>query len=190
MVIDMLRRVGLPQPEELIAKYPHQLSGGMRQRVIIAMALILRPSLLMADEPTTALDVTTEAQILEPLKDLQQELGMAILFVTHDLGVIAEVVQEVIVVYLGKVVEQADVKTPFCDPKHPYTKALMRAIPRLGDRTRERLQAIEGIVPTPSDIPDGCPFHTRCIEAIAGVCDVREPPVIEFGEGHWARCVL
>ena len=190
MTIEMLRRVGLPQPEDLIDKYPHQLSGGMRQRVMIAMALILHPSLIIADEPTTALDVTTEAQILELLKELQRELGMAILFVTHDLGVIAEMAQEVIVMYLGKVVEQADVKTLFRDPKHPYTRALMRSIPRLGDRTRDRLQTIEGMVPTPSDIPPGCPFHPRCEEAIPGVCDVREPPVMTFGDGHWARCVL
>ncbi|MEZ4707332.1 MAG: ABC transporter ATP-binding protein [Caldilineaceae bacterium] len=190
IVIDMLRRVGLPQPDQLVDKYPHQLSGGMRQRVMIAMALVLRPSLLIADEPTTALDVTTEAQILELLKDLQSELGMAILFVTHDLGVIAEMAQEVIVMYLGKVVEQADIKTLFREPKHPYTQALMRSIPRLGARDRGRLQTIEGMVPTPADMPDGCPFHPRCAQAIAGVCDVREPPVVHFGDGHWARCVL
>lgn len=186
----MLRRVGLPQPEEFVDKYPHQLSGGMRQRVMIAMALILRPRLLIADEPTTALDVTTEAQILELLKDLQEELGMAILFVTHDLGVIAEMAQEVIVMYLGRVVEQADIKTLFRDSKHPYTQALMRSVPRLGDRERSRLKTIEGMVPTPSDIPNGCPFHPRCSEAIPGICDVREPPVVDFGKGHWARCVL
>ncbi len=190
VVLDMLQRVGLPDPETLIDKYPHQLSGGMRQRVMIAMALVLRPSLLIADEPTTALDVTTEAQILELLKTLQQELGMAMLFVTHDLGVIAEMAQEVIVMYLGKVVEQADVKTLFREPKHPYTRALMRSIPRLGDRTRERLQAIEGMVPTPNDMPTGCPFHPRCAEAIPGVCDVQEPPVVDFGQGHTARCLL
>ncbi|MCB0064386.1 MAG: ABC transporter ATP-binding protein [Caldilineaceae bacterium] len=190
VVIDMLQRVGLPQPETLVDKYPHQLSGGMRQRVMIAMALILRPSLLIADEPTTALDVTTEAQILELLKTLQQELGMAILFITHDLGVIAEMAQEVIVMYLGKVVEQADVKTLFRDPKHPYTQALMRSIPRLGDRNRDRLQTIEGMVPTPNAIPTGCPFHPRCSEAIPGLCDVQEPPVVDFGDGHMARCLL
>lgn len=190
VVIDMLQRVGLPQPETLIDKYPHQLSGGMRQRVMIAMALILRPSLLIADEPTTALDVTTEAQILELLKSLQQDLGMAILFITHDLGVIAEMAQEVIVMYLGKVVEQADVKTLFRDPKHPYTRALMRSVPRLGDRTRERLQTIEGMVPTPNEIPSGCPFHPRCGEAMPGICDVQIPPVVDFGGGHTARCLL
>lgn len=190
MVMEMLDRVGLPQPDTLIHKYPHQLSGGMRQRVMIAMALVLRPSLLIADEPTTALDVTTEAQILELLKELQQEFGMAILFVTHDLGVIAEMAQEVIVMYLGKVVEQAEIKTLYRDPKHPYTQAMMRSVPRLGDRDRARLHTIEGMVPVPSDIPDGCPFHPRCTHAIPGVCDTREPPIIQFEKGHWARCVL
>ncbi|MEZ4657336.1 MAG: ABC transporter ATP-binding protein [Caldilineaceae bacterium] len=172
----------------MVDKYPHQLSVGMRQRVMIAMALVLRPSLLIADEPTTA-DVTTEAQILDLLKDLQSELGMAILFVTHDLGVIAEMAQEVIVMYLGKVVEQADIKTLFREPKHPYTQALMRSIPRLGARDRGRLQTIEGMVPTPADMPDGCPFHPRCAQAIPGVCDVREPPVVHFDDGHWL-CAL
>jgi peptide/nickel transport system ATP-binding protein len=190
MAIDILRRVGLPQPETTIDKYPHQLSGGMRQRVMISMALICGPSLLIADEPTTALDVTTEAQILELMRGLQQDFGMAIMFITHDLGVVAEMADTVIVMYLGKVVEQADAKTLFADPKHPYTRALMRSIPRLGQKNSGRLSAIEGMVPTPSHIPSGCPFHPRCPEAIPGVCDVQVPPTVMVGEGQMVRCVL
>ncbi len=190
LAIEMLRRVGLPQPEQAVDKYPHQLSGGMRQRVMIAMALMNQPSLLIADEPTTALDVTTEAQILELLKNLQEEFGMAMLFITHDLGVIAEMAEEVIVMYLGRVVEQANVKTLFTQPKHPYTQALLRSIPRLGKKERTRLATIEGMVPTPSDMPGGCPFHPRCPMAIPGVCDVREPPEVVLGPGHRVRCIL
>ncbi len=186
----MLGRVGLPEPNNALEKYPHQLSGGMRQRVMIAMALICSPSLLIADEPTTALDVTTEAQILELMQQLQSELGMAILFITHDLGVIAEMADEVIVMYLGKVVEQADVRTLFDAPKHPYTQALMRSIPRLGVKSSARLNTIEGMVPNPADIPRGCPFHPRCPAAIPGLCDVKEPPVVDLGNGQQVRCVL
>ena len=188
--IESLRRVGLPQPEQAIDKYPHQLSGGMRQRVMIAMALICGPSLLIADEPTTALDVTTEAQILALLRELQADFGMAILFITHNLGVIAEMAEEVIVMYLGSVVEQADVKTLFRAPKHPYTKALMRSIPRLGQKSGERLNAIQGMVPAPSDIPTGCPFHPRCPEAMPGLCNVKQPPLIQVGGRHPVRCLL
>lgn len=190
MAIDILHRVGLPQPETAVDKYPHQLSGGMRQRVMIAMALICGPSLLIADEPTTALDVTTEAQILELMRGLQEDFGMAIMFITHDLGVVAEMADKVIVMYLGKVVEQADVKTLFADPKHPYTRALMRSIPRLGAKNRGRLSAIEGMVPTPSQMPSGCPFHPRCPEAIPGVCDVQLPEMVKTGAGQAVRCVL
>jgi oligopeptide/dipeptide ABC transporter ATP-binding protein len=186
----MLNRVGLPQPEQAVDKYPHQLSGGMRQRVMIAMALIRNPSLLIADEPTTALDVTTEAQILDLMRGLQEDFGMAIMFITHNLGVIAEMADEVIVMYLGRVVEQADVETLFKAPKHPYTQALMRSIPRLGQKSNERLKAIEGMVPAPSDIPPGCPFHPRCPEAIPGVCNVQQPPVVQVNQRHTVRCVL
>ena len=186
----MLGLVGLPQPESALEKYPHQLSGGMRQRVMIAMALICRPSLLIADEPTTALDVTTEAQILELMQRLQSELDMAILFITHDLGVIAEMADEVIVMYLGKVVERADVQTLFDAPKHPYTQALMRSIPRLGVKSDSRLNTIEGMVPNPADIPRGCPFHPRCPAAIPGLCNVKEPSVVDLGNGQQVRCVL
>jgi oligopeptide/dipeptide ABC transporter ATP-binding protein len=190
MAIDMLQRVGLPQPEQAVNKYPHQLSGGMRQRVMIAMALVCGPSLLIADEPTTALDVTTEAQILKLMKDLQADLGMAIMFVTHDLGVIAEMAEEVIVMYLGKVVERADVQTLFADPRHPYTQALMRSVPRLTDERQTHLSVIKGMVPNPSDIPSGCPFHPRCPEAMQGVCDVQAPSDITVETGHSVRCLL
>jgi peptide/nickel transport system ATP-binding protein len=190
LAIEMLRHVHLPQPNQAIDKYPHQLSGGMRQRVMIAMALVCRPSLLIADEPTTALDVTTEAQILELMKELQEEFGMAILFITHNLGVIAEMAEEVIVMYLGKMVEQADVQTLFSAPKHPYTQALMHSIPRLGQKSHTRLNTIGGMVPTPSEVPAGCPFHPRCPLAIPGVCDSRQPPVVEVSAGHRVRCVL
>ncbi len=190
MAIDMLQRVGLPQPEQAVDRYPHQLSGGMRQRVMIAMALVCGPSLLIADEPTTALDVTTEAQILKLMKDLQADLGMAIMFVTHDLGVIAEMAEEVIVMYLGKVVERADVKTLFSDPRHPYTQALMRSVPRLTDERQTHLSVIEGMVPNPSDIPTGCPFHPRCPEAMPGVCNAQMPSDIMVESGHSVRCLL
>jgi peptide/nickel transport system ATP-binding protein len=186
----MLELVGLPQPDSALEKYPHQLSGGMRQRVMIAMALICRPSLLIADEPTTALDVTTEAQILELMRQLQNELGMAILFITHNLGVIAEMADEVIVMYLGKVVEQAPVQTLFDSPKHPYTQALMRSVPRLGLKSSTRLTSIEGMVPNPADVPRGCPFHPRCPAAIPGLCNVMEPSVVDLGNGQQVRCVL
>jgi oligopeptide/dipeptide ABC transporter ATP-binding protein len=190
--IEMLGLVGMPQPSRTIDRYPHELSGGMRQRGIIAMALSCHPSLLIADEPTTALDVTTEAQILNLMRRLQRELGMAIMFITHNLGVIAQMTEYVIVMYMGKVVEEAEVDTIFYNPKHPYTQALLKSIPRLGQRTRERrrLESIYGSVPDPYAIPKGCPFHPRCSQRIAGVCDQEEPPYIEVGPGHKARCVL
>ena len=190
--IDMLRLVGFPQPKQRVDSYPHQLSGGLRQRAVIAMALSCHPSLLIADEPTTALDVTTEAQILNLMRSLQHELGMAIMFITHNLGVVAQMTERVIVMYLGKVVEEADVDTIFHNPKHPYTIALLRSIPRLGLKTRERqrLESIRGTVPDPYSIPKGCPFHPRCSQRIRGVCDVQEPPNVEVERGHKVRCVL
>jgi peptide/nickel transport system ATP-binding protein len=187
--IEMLRKVGMPQPESTIDYYPHQLSGGMRQRCMIAMALVCRPSLLIADEPTTALDVTTEAQILKLMRDLQHDLGMAIMFITHNLGVIAQMAERVIVMYLGRIVEEADVDTIFYAPKHPYTQALLRSIPRLGHE-EARLASIRGSVPNPYDTPSGCKFHPRCSEAIYGVCDRQEPGMIEVDVGHRVRCVL
>jgi oligopeptide/dipeptide ABC transporter ATP-binding protein len=190
--IEMLNLVGMPQPSRTIDRYPHELSGGMRQRGVIAMSLSCHPNLLIADEPTTALDVTTEAQILKLMRRLQDELGMAIIFITHNLGVVAQMTEYVIVMYMGKVVEEADVDTIFYNPKHPYTQALLKSIPRLGQRTRERrrLESIYGSVPDPYAIPKGCSFHPRCSQRIAGVCDREEPPYVEAGSGHKVRCVL
>ncbi len=189
--IEMLGHVGLPQPELRIDAYPHQLSGGMRQRAMIAMALSCRPSLLIADEPTTALDVTTEAQILELMKRLQAEFGMAIMFITHNLGVIAEMADDVVVMYLGKEVELAPVDDLFYDPHHPYTRALLRSIPRIGRKSRERLHTIAGAVPDPYNIPKGCPFHPRCQNYMPGKCDVEQDlPFVQIKPGHWVRCWL
>lgn len=194
IAISTLRQVGMPDPERIVDRYPHQLSGGMRQRAMIAMALSCRPSLLIADEPTTALDVTTQAQILTLMQGLQEELGMAIIFITHDLGVIAQMADYVVVMYLGEVVEMADVDTLFYDPKHPYTQSLLRSIPMLGRKSAEhktsRLTAIRGTVPDPYSIPKGCPFHPRCPQAIQGVCDTTSPPFLELEGGHKVRCVL
>ncbi|RIK38794.1 MAG: dipeptide/oligopeptide/nickel ABC transporter ATP-binding protein [Chloroflexi bacterium] len=190
IAVDMLKRCGLPRPEQVLNSYPWELSGGMRQRAMIARALVCRPDLLIADEPTTALDVTTETQILKLMQDLQDDLGMAILFITHDMGVIAEMAQEVIVMYLGRVVERADVRSLFHDPKHPYTQALLRSIPRIERNRKTRLNTIEGMVPSPFSVPSGCPFHTRCPLAIPGRCDVEDPPTVDVGGGHLVNCVL
>ena len=190
--IAMLEVVRMPQPSRTIDRYPHELSGGMRQRAIIAMALSCHPSLLIADEPTTAVDVTTEAQILKLMRNLQQELGMAIMYITHNLGVVAQMTRDVIVMYMGKVVEEADVDSLFHDSLHPYTQALLQSIPRLGQRTRERrrLESIPGSVPDPYAIPKGCSFHPRCVKAIRGLCDREEPPFVEVKPGHKVRCLL
>ncbi len=158
----MMRLVGIPSAEKRVADYPHQMSGGMRQRVMIAMALSCNPKLLIADEPTTALDVTVQAQILELMKDLRERLGMSILLITHDLGVVAEMVDEVAVMYAGRIVERGPVAEVFADPQHPYTEALLRSIPLLGMRYTEPLEAIRGMVPSPLDWPDGCRFAPRC----------------------------
>ena len=187
--LDMLARVGMPRPRQTIDAYPHQLSGGQRQRAVIALALVCRPSLLIADEPTTALDVTTEAQILELLLELQRDLGMAMQYITHNLGVVAELVDDVVVMYLGKPVEYASVEEIFDHPAHPYTQALLRSIPKLGKRsgqTRGRLEAIRGMVPDPYHVPAGCAFHPRCPNFLKGVCD--DPPYVEVGPGHRALC--
>jgi oligopeptide/dipeptide ABC transporter ATP-binding protein len=188
--IEMLRRVGIPRPEQRIDAYSFQLSGGMCQRAMIAMALACGPSLLIADEPTTALDVTTQARILDLIKDLQAQTGMSVLFITHDLGVVAEIADEVVVMYLGTVVERGTVDEIFHDAKHPYTQALLRSIPTIGAGTRQRLTPIRGMVPHPSDRPTGCPYHPRCDRAILGLCDVKDPPTVETAPGHTARCVL
>ena len=183
--IELLNRVGLAQPARLLDTYRHELSGGMRQRVMIAMALTCSPRLLIADEPTTALDVTTQSQILDLMRDLQDEFGMAILFITHDLGVIAEMADDVAVMYLGKEVEVADVDTIFHHAAHPYTQALLRSIPR-HDIVTERLESILGNVPDPYNIPPGCAFHPRCNHYVPEQC--ASPELVEVGSGQWARC--
>jgi len=188
--IEILRRVGVSSPEQRVNQLSNQLSGGLRQRAMIAMALSCHPALLIADEPTTALDVTTQTQILDLLRHLQREDGMAIMLITHDLGVVAEMATDVAVMYLGRVVEQATVDQIFHAPRHPYTKALLRSIPRMRSRSRERLMPIEGAVPHPYDRPSGCPFHPRCPEFMAGRCDREEPILRPIGDKHAVSCFL
>ncbi len=184
--VELLRKVGIPIPEQRVYEYPHQLSGGMRQRAMIAMALSCNPSLVIADEPTTALDVTIQAQILDLMKSLQQEYGASLIMITHDLGVIAEIADRVVVMYAGKVVEYADVNTIFHRPLHPYTFGLLTSVPRL-DVEMERLNAIPGVVPDPLHFPPGCGFNTRCSYALDR-CREEDPPLVEVEEGHWVRC--
>jgi peptide/nickel transport system ATP-binding protein len=162
----------------------------MRQRAMIAMALACNPSLLIADEPTTALDVTTQAQILDLMRELQRDMGMAIMFITHDLGVVAELADDVAVMYLGIVVEHGSVHQIFHEPKHPYTRALLRSIPKLGQKTNGRLDSIRGIVPDPYQRPTGCPFHTRCDQVMPGICERITPPPVALGGQHGVRCLL
>jgi oligopeptide/dipeptide ABC transporter ATP-binding protein len=188
--IEMLRRVGIPLPEERVDQLSNQLSGGLRQRAMIAMALSCHPTLLIADEPTTALDVTTQAQILDLMRHLQRDSGMAIMLITHDLGVIAEMADLVVVMYLGRVVEQASVDEIFYAPKHPYTQALLRSMPRIRATSRQRLASITGVVPHPYNRPPGCPFHPRCAAFMPGVCDRREPALQMVGEEHRVSCFL
>jgi oligopeptide/dipeptide ABC transporter ATP-binding protein len=184
--VEMLGKVGIPLPEQRIHEYPHQLSGGMRQRVMIAMALSCNPKLLIADEPTTALDVTIQAQILELMLDLKKTFNTSIMMITHDLGVIAEISSRVVVMYAGRVVEYTDVKTLFADPRHPYTWGLMNSIARL-DREVERLITIPGVVPSALRFPEGCKFHTRCRLADED-CRANEPDIREVSQGHMVRC--
>jgi oligopeptide/dipeptide ABC transporter ATP-binding protein len=186
--IEMLNLVGIPDPRERARSYPHQLSGGMRQRVLIAMALVMNPSLLIADEPTTALDVTIQAQILELIAELQQRLGLAVLLITHDLGVVAEVTSRVLVMYGGQIVERAPVRELFRNPGHPYTRGLLEAMPRLG-RQRERLVVIPGTVPPPTRWPSGCRFRDRCAWAWHRCVD-EPPPEYPVSADHEARCHL
>ena len=188
--VEMLRHVGIPKSETRLDTYPFQLSGGMRQRAMIAMALMCRPSLLIADEPTTALDVTMQAQILELMQRLQREMGMAVILITHNLGVVAEVCEQVAVMYLGEVVEWANVEALFADPLHPYTQALLCSIPKLGQSKKVRLDPIKGMVPDPYNRPGGCPFHPRCAQMIAGRCDQERPPLVTRPDGRTVRCVL
>ncbi|WP_350274363.1 ABC transporter ATP-binding protein [Kribbella sp. HUAS MG21] len=180
--IEMLGRVGIPDPQRRVDAYPFELSGGMRQRAMIAMALSCRPRLLIADEPTTALDVTTQAQILDLLQDLQQEFGMAIMLITHDLGVAAQVADEVAVMYLGEVVEQGPAAAVLSKPKHPYTQALVRSVPRLGQQGQDRLVAVRGTVPPPYERPAGCRFHPRCDAFMTDKCDRIVPARVRSDE--------
>ncbi|PNR96089.1 ABC transporter ATP-binding protein [Petrotoga olearia] len=184
--IDLLKKVGIPEPERRIDQYPHELSGGMRQRAMIAMALACNPSILIADEPTTALDVTIQAQILELMKDLQNEFKMAIIFITHDLGVIAEMADRALVMYGGEVVESGEIKTIFKRPRHPYTWGLMNSIPRI-DKDEERLLSIPGVVPNPLNFPKGCKFSNRCFFADQKCVD-EDPNLEEIEDRHFSRC--
>jgi len=188
--IDMLDRVGIPKPAQRFDAYTFQLSGGMRQRAMIAMALACEPKLLIADEPTTALDVTTQANILDLIQELQRDLGMSVLFITHDLGVVAEIADDVVVMYLGSEVETGDVDSIFHDAKHPYTRALLRSIPTMSLEQPERLASIRGMVPHPFARPRGCPFHPRCDESLPGACEALTPPREAIAGGRSVRCLL
>jgi len=190
-VLEMLNLVGMPFAAQRFNDYPHQLSGGMCQRAMIAMALSLNPSILIADEPTTALDVTVQAQIVDLMLKLQADLGMSILYITHDMGVIAETATDICVMYLGRVVEQAPVEVLFRNPVHPYTIRLLRSIPRLGRKVPgARLDAIKGNVPVPLDLPPECGFFSRCLEADQKRCSAGVPPMVEVESGHLVRCFL
>jgi peptide/nickel transport system ATP-binding protein len=186
----MLHKVGIPKPEQRVDSFPHQLSGGQRQRVMVAVALSCEPDMLIADEPTTALDVSIEAQILDLMRGLQESVNMAIMFITHNLGVIAEMAEEITVMYMGKQVERATAIDLFYDSKHPYTRALLKSIPKIGKKTGERLAVIEGMVPDPFNLPTGCVFHPRCPMFMPGKCDRIEPTWKQVGENHWVRCLL
>jgi oligopeptide/dipeptide ABC transporter ATP-binding protein len=190
--IEMLQKVQIPAPEKRVHEYPHQMSGGMRQRAMIAMALACNPEILIADEPTTALDVTIQAQILDLMMQLQEDYDTAIMMITHDLGVIAEIARRVVVMYAGKVVEEGQTTAIFEDPKHPYTRGLLQSIPKLGERSklgRQRLREISGIVPSLYELPPGCSFYPRCSEAVT-VCKEKPPKMVDVGGGHLVRCWL
>jgi oligopeptide/dipeptide ABC transporter ATP-binding protein len=184
--IDILTKVGIPAPEKRLREYPHQLSGGMRQRTMIAMALACKPDVLIADEPTTALDVTTQNQILNLMKELQEEIGMSIIFITHDLGVIAETCDRVIVMYAGRIAEQASVEDLFHAPRHPYTRGLLNSIPRLETQAKSELQVIEGMVPSLNTLPSGCRFRTRC-DYVSEKCAESSPDLVE-ADDHTVAC--
>jgi oligopeptide/dipeptide ABC transporter ATP-binding protein len=187
--LERLRKVGIPDAQERMEEYPHQISGGMRQRVMIAIALAAQPDILIADEPTTALDVTIQAQILELMQGLQRETGMSIIFITHDLGVIAEMCDDVLVMYAGKIAEKAPVKELFTNPKHPYTQGLLESIPRLEIPRKSRLSIIDGMVPSLFELPRGCRFQNRCPHAMA-ICEATPPPLTRVGAHHYASCYL
>ncbi len=190
LAIKMLDRVGIPNAATRVKQYPHQFSGGMRQRAMIAMAMICNPSLLIADEPTTSLDVTIQAQMLELMRDLRTEFSSSIMFITHNLGVIAQIADEVYIMYLGKIVEKGMVKDIFHNPKHPYTINLLQAIPKITGTAKERLVAIEGNVPSPFERPSGCTFHPRCDRIIKGVCESQVPGTTNITEDHLVSCHL
>ena len=185
--VEMLRRVKIPSPETLIHQYPHQISGGMRQRVMIAMALVCRPKLLIADEPTTALDVTIQAQILELLEELQEEFGMSILMITHDLGIVADLADSVAIMYAGQIVEHAATRALFANPRHPYTAGLFQSRPQLG-RKKARLDVIAGVVPNPTDFPQGCRFHPRC-SFVTEQCRQTSVSLEQVATGHGSACL-
>jgi peptide/nickel transport system ATP-binding protein len=188
--IALLHTVGVPQPERRVDEYPFQLSGGLRQRVMIAMALACDPRILIADEPTTALDVTTQAQILDLLRSLQEQRGLALILITHDMGVIAEMADDVVVMYLGRAVEKGPVDDIFHAPRHPYTQALLRSIPSILAAPRTKLATLGGSIPHPFNRPAGCPFHPRCPEFIASLCDNAVPPVLTEADGREVSCFL
>ena len=188
--IELLALVGIPRPDQRVDSYSFELSGGLRQRVMVALALAAEPRILIADEPTTALDVTTQAQILELLRRLQQERGLAVILITHDMGVIAEMADDVVVMYLGHEVEKGPVDTIFHAPSHPYTRALLRSIPNVLAKPRERLATIAGSIPHPYARPPGCPFHPRCPEAMPGVCDKGFPEETQIADRHVVSCFL
>lgn len=187
--LDMLKKVGIPSPETRLGDYPHMISGGMRQRVMIAMALICKPDILIADEPTTALDVTIQAQILSLIDELKKETGMSVIFITHALGVIAEICDDVVVMYAGMVAEKADVHELFKNPQHPYTKGLMASIPRLETERKSRLSVIKGMVPALDEMPQGCRFQNRCPD-VMDICRSDPPPVVETDKDHFVSCYL
>ena len=189
IAIDMLQKVGLPNAAQRVDTYPHQLSGGQRQRVMIAIALSTHPDLLIADEPTTALDVSIEAQILDLMRELQETVDMAILFITHNMGVIAEMADEMVVMYMGKEVEEGSVIDIFENPRHPYTRLLLASIPEIGEKKRE-LATIKGMVPSPFNLPPGCVFHPRCPDFMPGKCDVVAPKLATVAENQNTRCLL
>ena len=189
--VEMMSHVGIPDAARRFRSYPHEMSGGLRQRAMIAMALVCRPALLIADEPTTALDVTVQAQILDLMRRLQAEFGMSILLITHNLGVVAEMTDTVAVMYRGRIVERAATRELFAHPLHPYTVALRRSIPAMSKTRKSRLHTITGSVPGPFEMIPGCPFHPRCDEAVPGRCDVAAyPPLAEVRPGHWTACLV
>lgn len=188
-ILSLLKRVGIPDPEKRINEYPHQLSGGMRQRIIIAIALACEPEILIADEPTTALDVTIQAQILDLIKELKKENDMSVIFITHDLGVIAEMCDYVVVMYAGKIAEKAPVNSIFKNPKHPYTQGLLSSIPKLENKRKTKLNIIKGIVPSLYDLPTGCRFQNRCPHAFER-CRLEEPPLYKLKNDQYSSCFL